>query len=84
MTTPFSLSDEELDRLMAAAAMLPQHQRTAFVRSVAGRVADVGLVEIESAIEFTLNAYGVVGGPAFKGRPDKAAYARRLAERIFR
>jgi hypothetical protein len=39
MTTPFSLSDEELDRVMMAAAMLPTRQRDSFVRSVAGRVA---------------------------------------------
>jgi hypothetical protein len=87
MTTPFSLSDEELDRVIAAAAMLPARQRDSFVRSVAGRVAGlpcVGMAEIESAIAFTLNVYGVTGGLAFKGRPDKAAHARQKAERSFK
>jgi hypothetical protein len=61
----FSLSDEELDRVMEAAALLPTHQRDAFLRSVAGRVAgspDVGMAEIESAITFVLNSYGVAPG----------------------
>jgi hypothetical protein len=83
---PLSFDDDQMNRLMDAAAMLPTRQRDAFLRSVAGRVAgmpDVGIAEIESAIEFTLNAYGVVGGLAFKGT-DKAAIARRQAERIFK
>lgn len=82
----FSLDDRQLDRVMDAAAMLPTRQRDAFLKSVAGRVAglsDVGIAEIESAIEFTLNAYGVIGGRMFNGN-DKAALARRQAEGVFK
>ena len=63
--TLFSLSDEELDRLMDAASMLPQHYRDAFMRSVAGRCVDIpnfGLAEIETAIQYVLGHYGVTGG----------------------
>jgi hypothetical protein len=84
---PLSFDDAQMNRLMDAAALLPPGQRDAFLRSVAGRVAGmqciIGMAEIESAIEFTLNAYGVIGGLAFKGL-DKAAIARRQAERSFK
>ena len=63
--TLFSLDDQQLERLMAAASMLPPHHRGRFVRSVAGRVAGmphVGLAEIETAIQFVLNNYGILGG----------------------
>ena len=83
----FSLSDEELDRVMAAASMLPPSRRDVFVRSVAGRVAHLpnfGLAEIECAIQFVLNQYGVIGGRTFNGTPDKAARARQKAEGVFR
>lgn len=82
----FSLSDEQLDRVMSAATMLPVGRRDVFLRSVAGRVAGlpcVGLAEIETAIAFTLNVYGVTGSLAFKGT-DKAAHARQKAERSFK
>jgi hypothetical protein len=69
---PLSLSDEQLDRVMAAAAMLPVSSRDAFLRSVAGRVAgvpNVGIAEVETAIAFVLNSYGVGGGVnAFRHR----------------
>jgi hypothetical protein len=61
----FSLSDEQLDRVIAAAAMLPASRRDMFLRSVAGRVAGlpcVGMAEIETAIAFVLNSYGVAPG----------------------
>ena len=75
--TLFSLDDQQLERLMDAAAMLPQHQRDRFVRSVAGRVAGVphvGMAEIEHAIAFTLNAYGIaLGNQALpRTRKDRA------------
>jgi hypothetical protein len=65
MITPFSLSDEQLDRVMGAAATLPASRRDIFLRSVAGRVAGlpcIGVAEIESAITFVLNSYGVCPG----------------------
>jgi hypothetical protein len=79
----FSLSDEEMDRLMGAAAMLPTSQRDSFVRSVAGRVAGlpcIGMAEIESAITFVPNSCGVC--------PDNNAIARnkysQYAKGVFR
>ena len=61
----FSLDDQQMDRLIGAAALLPARQRNSFVRSVAGRVAGMpcgGAAEIESAIQFVLNSYGVAPG----------------------
>jgi hypothetical protein len=77
--TMFSLSDEQLDRVIAAAAMLPASRRDMFLRSVAGRVAGlpcVGMAEIESAISFVLNTYGIGGGPRAFTRPKQKGYAR--------
>jgi hypothetical protein len=62
---PLALTDEQMDRLLAAASMLPISSRDAFLKSVAGRVAGVpclGMAEIESAIAFVLNNYGIAGG----------------------
>lgn len=62
---PLALTDEQLDRVMAAATLLPASSRDAFLKSVAGRVAgipNVGTAEIESAIQFVLNNYGIIGG----------------------
>lgn len=60
-----SLTDEQLDRVMAAAALLPVTSRDAFLKSVAGRVAGVphvSMSEIERAIAFVLNNYGIIAG----------------------
>jgi hypothetical protein len=63
---PLSFTDEMLDRLTAAAAMLPANTRNNFMRSVANRIADLrhppGLPELEVAIAFVLNARGIGGG----------------------
>jgi hypothetical protein len=62
---PLGFSDEQVDRLMDAAAMLPASRRDVFLRSVAGRLAglpDVGDAEFEQAINFVLNNYGVALG----------------------
>ena len=75
----FSLDDEQMDRLMGAAAMLPVSQRDSFVRSVAGRVAGlpcVGMAETESAITFVLNSYGVCPGTSAITRNKYDHYAR--------
>jgi hypothetical protein len=63
--SPLGLSDEQLDRLVSAAALLPPNARDRFVRSVANRVSvlpQIGTAEIEDAITFTLASYGVVQG----------------------
>jgi hypothetical protein len=39
MTMPLSLSDEQMDRLLAAAALLPVTSRDAFLKSVASRAS---------------------------------------------
>jgi hypothetical protein len=76
----FSLSDEQLDRVMAAAAMLPASRRDSFIRSVAGRVAGlpcVGMAEIETAIRFVLNSYGVApGNNAVPRNNSRSRYAK--------
>ena len=80
----FALDDQQLERLMDAAAMLPAHQRDAFVRSVAGRVADIpnfGIGEIECAIQFVLNHYGIAGGADAFTRSHKFT---QLAKGVFR
>jgi hypothetical protein len=62
---PLALSDEQLDRVMAAASMLPVTSRDAFLKSVAGRVAGVpylGMDPVEHAIAVVLGIYGVAGG----------------------
>ena len=72
---PLALSDEMLDRVMAAASLLPISSRDAFLKSVAGRVAgvpNVGMAEIESAIRFVLNLYGIGGGNQAFVRPKEA------------
>jgi hypothetical protein len=76
---PLALSDEMLDRVMAAAALLPVTSRDAFLKSVAGRVAGVpclGIAEIESAIAFVLNNYGIAGGHQAFARPKPRANNR--------
>jgi hypothetical protein len=75
MTVPLALTDEQMDRVMAAAALLPATSRNAFLKSVAGRVAGtpcISMAEIERAIQFVLNTYGIAGGNhAFK--PERIA-----------
>jgi hypothetical protein len=68
-----SLSDEQLNRVLGAAALLPDSRRDVFIMSVAGRVAGlrdmgevVGMAEISSAIRFVLNSYGIAPGKCFK------------------
>jgi hypothetical protein len=68
-----SLSDEQLNRVLGAAALLPDSRRDVFIMSVAGRVAGlrdmgvvIGMAEISSAIRFVLNNYGVAPGKSFK------------------
>ena len=59
--------------------MLPVNQRDAFVRSVAGRVAglpNIGMAEIEQAIQFVLNSYGVATGTNAITRSKHSRYAR--------
>ncbi len=80
-----SFSDEQLDRVIAAAALLPPHKRDAFLRSVAGRVAGlpcIGIAEIERAIVFVLGSYGVTGGSRFSKSAPKpnAERQRRLTQ----
>jgi hypothetical protein len=58
---------------MAAAQLLPVTSRDSFLKSVAGRC--VGMAEIETAISFVLNNYGVIGGPrAFVNKNRKEIF----------
>jgi hypothetical protein len=79
MTSPIAFTDEMLERVMAAAALLPVSSRDAFLKSVAGRVAglpNIGTAEIETAIQFVLNSYGVIGGHQAFTRPRHRANNR--------
>lgn len=58
--SPLALTDQQLDRVTVAAALLPQHERDGLLRSVANRVGglpEVGAAEIEQAINCALNNY---------------------------
>jgi hypothetical protein len=66
MTQPFSLDDEMLDRLTAAAGLLPPHARDGFLRSVAGQITHLPrpeFADLERAIGIALAARGVTQGP---------------------
>ncbi len=56
-----SITDAQLKQLTAAADLLPPDQRSDFLRSVAGRLADVPITdhEVMKAIGFVLSLYGV-------------------------
>lgn len=72
MTMPLALTDEQLDRVMAAASLLPITSRDAFLKSVAGKVSGVphlGMDTVDHAIAVVLGAYGIAGGhKAFTNR----------------
>jgi hypothetical protein len=86
---PLAFDDEMLDRVMAAAALLPVNARDNFLRSVANRVSDLpyqaGMPEIERAISFVLGCRGVGGGvTTFDRIKQDKVVARARAERQFR
>jgi hypothetical protein len=79
MTMPLALSDEQMDRLLTAASLLPVTSRDAFLNSVAGRVAGlpcIGMAEIEQAIAVVLGTYGIAGGHQAFARPKPRANNR--------
>jgi hypothetical protein len=60
-----SLSDRSLRVVIKAAEMLPVSQRDSFLRSVAGRLADLhqpSLADVQAAIVFVLNTRGIAVG----------------------
>ena len=82
---PFAFDDAMLDRLMAAAALLPVGARDSFVRSVGNRLAGLrfppGLGELEVAIAFVLNTRGIGGGhQAFTTKTTDRVVARTRAD----
>lgn len=85
---PFAFDDAMLDRVMAAAALLPVNARDGFMRSVANRIANLrhppGMAELEVAIQFVLNARGIGGGArAFDCIRQDKVVARARAELSF-
>jgi hypothetical protein len=71
---PLALTDEKMDRVLAAASLLPATSRDGFLKSVAGRVAGVpclGMAEIEEAIAFVLNNYGITGSSQAFDHPKR-------------
>lgn len=93
---PLAFTDEMMDRLASAAALLPPNARGDFMRSVANRVGDLpyeaGLPEIEQAIAFVLNCRGISIGRATIGKKSRSISrdmdlprsAREHAERHFK
>ena len=85
---PFAFTDEMLDRITAAAALLPADSRSSFARSVANRLGGLpyqpGMAELETAIGFVLNTRGVGGSyQAFQHIRQDAGVARARAELSF-
>jgi hypothetical protein len=64
---PLALEDDQLDRIIDAAALLPRGMRSDFLRAVANTVAgkpNVTACDVEAAITTVLSAYGVATGRA--------------------
>jgi hypothetical protein len=64
--TPVSFTDQQMQQLRAAAAMLPSHLRDNFLRTISNRLADLPYrpinADLQSAITFALSNYGVAAG----------------------
>ncbi len=60
---PISLTDAQLNRVITAAALLPNNKRSPFLRSVAARL--IYVPNVEQTIRFVLAVYGVTGGRKF-------------------
>jgi hypothetical protein len=62
-----SLSDQQLQMIMAAAELLPRGNRDSFMRSIASRLSDVDHRsdnELASAVSFILSSHDVATGRA--------------------
>jgi hypothetical protein len=89
---PIAFTDEMMERLTTAAALLPANSRDGFTRTVINRISDLGyrpgLAELEVAIQFVLNARGVAGSRgAFTTKTKgakSASLVRTRADRHFR
>jgi hypothetical protein len=94
-TEVLGFSDLEMERIQAAAGLLPESQRASFLRSVGNRLASLpyqaSIADVEIAIRFVLNAYGIAGGrraqadragarPARTHQPGREARERRERE----
>lgn len=65
---PLSLSDEQLELVTGAAALLPTHDRDRFLRSIANRIGDLAQPtndDIRGAIDFVLGCRIGGGNKAF-------------------
>lgn len=74
---PLSLSDQQLEIVKAAAGLLPPAGRDSFLRSVAGRLADVcppSDAAVHEACAFVLETRGV------GGRGVVPVYSRRCGQ----
>ena len=85
---PIAFTDEMLDHLTSAAALLPANSRDNFMRSVANRLNDLGyspgIAELEQAVSFVLSCRGV-STPRTSNKPqDSVAVARTRGDRHFR
>jgi hypothetical protein len=62
---PLSFSDEQLDLVTRAAALVSPHDRDRFLRSIANRIGDVVHPtdgDIRDAVDFVIGCRGIGGG----------------------
>jgi hypothetical protein len=72
---PLSFSDEQLELVTRAAALVSPHDRDHFLRSIANRLGDTANPtdgDIRDAIDFVLNCRGVGGGSRAFIQPKQA------------
>jgi len=63
--TPLALTDDQLNLCTCAAAMIPVQDRCRFLQSIANRLGDLAHPSddaVREALDFVLNARGIVGG----------------------
>jgi hypothetical protein len=75
-----ALTDNQLDLVQRAAALLPLHDRDHFLRSLANRMGNVAHPsdhDVQDAVDFILNCRGIGGGHAAFTRPYHRANNRR-------
>jgi hypothetical protein len=64
---PLALTDNQLDLVTRAAALLPLHDRDHFLRSISNRIGDVANPDdtaVQDTVAFVLNCGGIGGGHA--------------------
>jgi hypothetical protein len=85
MNKPLSLSDWQLLQVRTAAALLPVHARDSFMRSIAGRLADIATPnddDVAAAVNFVLSTRGI-STPAYLCDGATLTNRRQSRRKIF-